>query len=232
MTHTRFGIVAVSAVILGSVFLSACGGSKSDDAATTSTTATTGTTEPPVGAPVKQKVSALPESEAVIGPALVSEQITNDSGASSGSSNQVSPSDVARQEQLLSDLQAKRNDQGILVSVPELVLFDFGKSTLKPDATASLDKIAELLKFYPQQQISVQGHTDNVGSDAANQKLSEDRANAVKQALVTRGANASKLDAVGFGETRPVAPNTDAAGKDNPDGRTKNRRVEVVFNAA
>ena len=102
------------------------------------------------------------------------------------------------------------------------VYFDSGKSTLKGDGTpARLDAIKEILKNYPNAVFSVEGHTDSDGSNAYNQKLSEDRANAVKAALVNRGIKADNLSTVGFGETKPVATNKTKAGKAN------NRRTEV-----
>jgi len=102
------------------------------------------------------------------------------------------------------------------------VYFDSGKSTLKKDGTpARLDAIKEILKNYPNSKFSVEGHTDSDGSNEYNQQLSEDRANAVKNALVDKGVNADNLTTVGFGETKPVATNKTAAGK------AKNRRTEV-----
>ncbi|WP_281297956.1 OmpA family protein [Flavobacterium limnophilum] len=102
------------------------------------------------------------------------------------------------------------------------VYFESGKSTLKTDGTpARLDAIKEILKNYPNAKFSVEGHTDSDGSDAYNQKLSEDRANAVKNALVTRGINADNLTTVGFSESKPIATNKTKAGK------AKNRRTEV-----
>ena len=102
------------------------------------------------------------------------------------------------------------------------VYFESGKSTLKGEGTpARLEAIKEILKNYPNSKFSVEGHTDSDGSNAYNQKLSEDRANAVKNALVNKGINADNLTAVGFGETKPVATNKTKAGK------AKNRRTEV-----
>jgi len=102
------------------------------------------------------------------------------------------------------------------------VYFDSGKSTLKKDGTpARLDAIKEILKNYPNSKFSVEGHTDSDGSNEYNQQLSEDRANAVKNALVDKGINADNLITAGFGETKPVDTNKTAAGK------AKNRRTEV-----
>jgi OOP family OmpA-OmpF porin len=102
------------------------------------------------------------------------------------------------------------------------VYFESGKSTLKGGGTpARLEAIKEILKNYPNAKFSVEGHTDSDGSNAYNQKLSEDRANAVKNALVSKGVKADNLTTVGFGETKPVATNKTKAGK------AKNRRTEV-----
>ena len=87
--------------------------------------------------------------------------------------------------------------------------------------SASLDLISDILKGYPTAKFSVEGHTDSDGSDAYNQKLSDERANVVKQALIQRGVNGDNLEAVGFGETAPVATNATAKGK------AENRRTEV-----
>jgi outer membrane protein OmpA-like peptidoglycan-associated protein len=83
--------------------------------------------------------------------------------------------------------------------------------------------MANILKNYPNAKFSIEGHTDSDGSDAYNQKLSEDRANVVKNALVERGISADNLIAVGFGETKPVATNKTAKGK------AQNRRTEVLL---
>jgi OOP family OmpA-OmpF porin len=76
-------------------------------------------------------------------------------------------------------------------------------------------------------RVTIEGYTDSKGTEAYNQKLSERRANAVKNYLVSRGVEASRLDAVGKGESDPVAPNTKPNGKDNPEGRAMNRRAEL-----
>jgi OmpA-OmpF porin, OOP family len=104
------------------------------------------------------------------------------------------------------------------------VFFNSGKSTFKSgDAStiASLDAIKEILKNYPNAKFSIEGHTDSDGSDKLNQKLSEDRANAVRNVLIEKGVNADNLTAVGFGESKPEASNKTAAGK------AQNRRTEV-----
>jgi OmpA-OmpF porin, OOP family len=90
-------------------------------------------------------------------------------------------------------------------------------------------RVAEVLAFYADVEVEVRGHTDDVGGDEYNQQLSEDRAQAVVDALVTAGASPVQLTAVGFGASDPIAPNRTAAGDDDPEGRQLNRRVEVVL---
>lgn len=102
------------------------------------------------------------------------------------------------------------------------VNFDTAKATIKPDSSALLDQAAAMLKLAPQMNIEVAGHTDNVGDSAANQKLSEARAQSVVAALVQRGIAAGRMTAKGFGQSVPVADNR------TEEGRAKNRRVELV----
>jgi outer membrane protein OmpA-like peptidoglycan-associated protein len=100
--------------------------------------------------------------------------------------------------------------------------FDFNKATLKPEGKAKLDEAAGIMNKYPDLKVSVEGHTDSIGSDAYNMKLSERRAESAVSYLTSKGIAASRLSAKGFGKTRPVADNkTDA-------GRAKNRRVELI----
>ncbi|WP_374013403.1 OmpA family protein [Pseudoxanthomonas koreensis] len=108
------------------------------------------------------------------------------------------------------------------------VNFDFDKSTLRPDAVAILSEATEILKRYPDLRVEVAGHTDSKGTDAYNQGLSERRARAVYDYLTSNGVAASRLvGPTGYGESRPIAPNTNADGSDNPEGRAKNRRTEL-----
>src|SRR5690606_27618360 len=107
--------------------------------------------------------------------------------------------------------------------------FDFDKSTLRPDAIAILDEAIEILKRYPDLRVEVAGHTDAIGTDAYNQGLSERRARAVYDYLTANGIDASRLVGPnGYGESRPIAPNTNPDGSDNPEGRAQNRRTELI----
>ena len=105
--------------------------------------------------------------------------------------------------------------------------FDFNKATIKPAFTPVLDEAARLLQDNPAVRVSIEGHTDSIGTVAYNQRLSERRANAVKSYLVSRGVAADRLETVGYGKSQPIAPNTTPDGRDNPEGRAMNRRVEL-----
>ena len=100
--------------------------------------------------------------------------------------------------------------------------FDTGKATIQPDSEQALTEVAKLLEQSPDLKIRVEGHTDNQGAAAANQALSEKRAQAVVTWLTAHGTSASRLTAQGFGQTKPVADDG------TEDGRAKNRRVELV----
>ncbi len=105
--------------------------------------------------------------------------------------------------------------------------FDFDKSNIKPEFAPVLDEAAQILKDNPRVKVTIEGHTDSIGTVAYNQKLSERRANAVKHYLVSKGVEAGRLDTIGYGKTRPIAPNKTPKGKDNPEGRAMNRRAEL-----
>jgi len=118
-------------------------------------------------------------------------------------------------------LQTRETARGLIVNMSD-VLFDTGKFTLKPGAREKLAKISGIILAHPGLTITVEGHTDSVGGDDYNMKLSEDRANAVRTYLVSQGLDSGIVTAQGFGKTRPVADNSTAA------GRQQNRRVEMV----
>jgi outer membrane protein OmpA-like peptidoglycan-associated protein len=106
------------------------------------------------------------------------------------------------------------------------VKFDFDKSVVKEGSHADIKSLADFMKQYPQTTTVVEGHTDAIGSDAYNQGLSERRANAVRDVLVEQhGIETSRVSAVGYGESRPVADN------DTESGRAINRRVEAAVEA-
>ena len=125
--------------------------------------------------------------------------------------------------QLNQVLQTRESARGLIVSMPD-VLFDFNKYTLKAGARERLAKVAGILQAYPGLRVQIEGHTDNVGSEEYNQKLSEERANSVREFLVSQGVPSGSVTERGLGENDPVATNATAA------GRQLNRRVDMVVN--
>lgn len=128
-------------------------------------------------------------------------------------------------QQLNSVLATQETARGLIVNMSD-VLFDTGKYTLKPDTKVALAKVSGILMAYPSLKVQVEGHTDSVGGDDYNQKLSENRAGTVAGFLTTEGVPQDNVTAKGFGKTRPVADNTTA------QGRQQNRRVELVVSGA
>jgi outer membrane protein OmpA-like peptidoglycan-associated protein len=124
-------------------------------------------------------------------------------------------------DQLNSILQTRETARGLIVSMSD-VLFDTGRYSLKPGAREKLAKVAGILLAYPGLNIEVGGYTDNVGSDATNQTLSEHRAGSVRDYLVREGVAMNSVSSTGFGNSLPVATN------DNSAGRQQNRRVELL----
>lgn len=135
---------------------------------------------------------------------------------------QMEREDVERQLQSLKDLNAKRTERGLVLTLGD-VLFDVDKSTLKPGAMNTMDRLANFLKQGEGRSVVVEGHTDSTGSEEHNMELSRMRADAVRTALVERGVKADQIQATGKGESTPVASN------DNAGGRQQNRRVEIVI---
>jgi outer membrane protein OmpA-like peptidoglycan-associated protein len=117
--------------------------------------------------------------------------------------------------------ETKRTEQGIVTQLKSDILFDSGKSDLKPKAISSISQLGEILKKYPENVITVKGHTDDQGSDDVNKSLSEKRAENVKSQLVKVGVPVATVSIVGMGESVPLADNKSS------EGRSKNRRVEV-----
>lgn len=132
---------------------------------------------------------------------------------------QAQAADLQRE---LQDLQARQTDRGMLVTLGD-VLFEFGRAEVKPQARASIGKLAHYLQQHPDRRILIEGFTDSVGSDRANQALSERRARAVAEALQAEGVEAARIDTRGYGEQFPVAGNANSA------DRAMNRRVEVYI---
>lgn len=119
-------------------------------------------------------------------------------------------------------IQVSKDARGIILSMSD-ILFDVNKASLKADLKTSLAKVAGILSVYQQFNVSIEGHTDNTGSEDHNMKLSQQRADNVKSFLVEQGIDAGRLTAKGLGMTRPIADNK------TKEGRQKNRRVDLVI---
>jgi outer membrane protein OmpA-like peptidoglycan-associated protein len=124
-------------------------------------------------------------------------------------------------QQLNVILETRETARGLIVNISD-VLFDFNKYTLKPGARETMAKVSGILLAYPGLKIQLEGYTDSVGSDDYNQKLSEQRAESVRDYLIGQGVPGDTVSAVGFGKTNPVATN------DTAEGRQRNRRVDMV----
>ena len=183
---------------------------------------------PEVTVSVERDIRALPRSEITVGTAAASAGGSGAPGRSSATASAVRSSNATVQR-VFSEFNARQTASGIVLTLPEGVLFDFDEATLRPAAREALGKIAAVLGEYPDAPVEVVGHTDAKGTDAYNQDLSERRAQAVETWLSGNGVVASRLSSAGRGEAEPVADNETEAGADNPAGRQQNRRVEVVI---
>ena len=121
----------------------------------------------------------------------------------------------------LKDLEAKKTDRGMVVTLGD-VLFDTNESRLKSGGVRNVQKLADFFKQYPQRTVMIEGFTDSVGGAGPNQTLSDNRAAAVRSALLGMGVTNDRMTSRGFGESYPVASN------DNAAGRQMNRRVEII----
>lgn len=189
-------------VIGGGLLLAACSGGEQQTAAPAEPVATTSTLSAPVSG----------------GSATVKTPSTK------GMTAQVSSLTAS-----VSGLNTRVTDMGLVIDLPSDALFDYDKATLTPNAEIQLRKATELIRASPPGSIQVIGHTDSNGDDSYNQTLSEARAKTVADWFGQQVGVRQRAFAVsGKGETAPIAPNTTPNGKDDPAGRTKNRRVEVV----
>jgi outer membrane protein OmpA-like peptidoglycan-associated protein len=129
------------------------------------------------------------------------------------------------------NLEVKETATEIRIELAADVLFDFDKATIKPEAASALHNVAVIIRDRGNgRAVRIDGHTDGKGSVSYNQGLSERRAESVKQWLAQKeGVAQARMTTRGFGATTPVAPNTRPDGSDSPEGRQKNRRVEIVL---
>lgn len=160
--------------------------------------------------------------------ARVAQQASQDADAASRQAQASDADALAAQErnlqleQELADLKAKETERGLVLTLGD-VLFDTAQNSLKPGAAGTLEQLAEFMRKYPDRHVMIEGHTDARGTDEYNHQLSERRAGSVRDALLARGIDASRIRAVGLGEAYPVASN------DTEAGMQANRRVEIVI---
>jgi outer membrane protein OmpA-like peptidoglycan-associated protein len=126
------------------------------------------------------------------------------------------------QEALGRVAETRESARGLVVNLPD-ILFDSGRTTLRPAAKEVLSRITGILLVTPGYQLSIEGHTDSTGSSRLNQELSQKRSQAVHDYLAEAGFDAAAMTTAGFGESQPIAPN------ETRDGRQRNRRVEIVI---
>src|SRR5215467_5274118 len=127
-------------------------------------------------------------------------------------------------------LEVKESPTEVRIELAADVLFDFDKADILPKAQATLKQAADVIREKASGQVRIEGHTDGKGSDAYNQKLSERRAAAVRTWLIQKeGLNGVPFTTQGFGARKPVVPNKNPDGSDDPKGRQRNRRVEIII---
>jgi outer membrane protein OmpA-like peptidoglycan-associated protein len=129
------------------------------------------------------------------------------------------------------DLQLKESDTEIRIELAADVLFDFDKADVRREAQKPLKQVADIIREKAKGAVRIEGHTDSKGTDAYNQKLSDRRAQSVRDYLIKQeGLRNVSFSTSGFGAKKPAVSNTQADGSDDPAGRQKNRRVEIVIN--
>jgi outer membrane protein OmpA-like peptidoglycan-associated protein len=126
-----------------------------------------------------------------------------------------------RAQELEKVAETRKTEHGLLLNLQSELLFETNSAVLTPDAVAQLTRIGDILKKYPEDRITIEGHTDSRGPQPYNESLSMRRADAVSRVLKGRGVEERQMVVLGQGETQPVAPNT------TEDGRSANRRVEL-----
>lgn len=132
-------------------------------------------------------------------------------------------------EAAVSELEVKESETEIRIELAADVLFDFDSADLRAEAEQALRDVADIIRAHEGADVRVEGHTDAKGADSYNQKLSKRRAESVRDWLMaTEGLRDTDFEITGFGESKPAAANEKPDGSDDPEGRQKNRRVEIV----
>jgi len=235
----RYDFVCKTAIVTGIVFLAGCSQPLSTrEKGTIVGTGLGAATGAIIGAAVGNPAAGAAIGGAVgaAGGALVGnelqkrEQVANENEQVIAQQRQ----ELAKNRELLEELkkqnlEARETERGVVVNLPD-VLFEFGKANLTSGARDKTRDIAGVLTNQAQgRRVSIEGHTDSIGSDSANQALSERRADSVAVALENEGVGKERIATKGYGKRYPVAPNRNSDGTDNPSGRVKNRRVEVII---
>lgn len=129
----------------------------------------------------------------------------------------------------VADVQVRETDTELRIEIAADVLFDFDKATLQPAAEETLTRAVDIIRDRGAGVVRIEGHTDSKGDDAYNRRLSERRADSVRAWFVRQKLTGVEFSARGLGEAHPVASNTKPDGSDDPEGRKRNRRVEIVM---
>jgi outer membrane protein OmpA-like peptidoglycan-associated protein len=179
--------------------------------------------EPPGAQEIAEQVVAAPWNQDKVTQLTMSITTLVDTRTGlQGFRSAVAPAETTL-DQRLTRLGAEVTSTEVTIRLPGSVLFDFDSAQIRPDAERTLAEVAEVIRGYPKRPVRIEGHTDSVASDDYNQKLSERRAASVRAWLAGRDVEGARLATRGFGETRPVADNGTA------EGRQRNRRVEVII---
>ena len=141
----------------------------------------------------------------------------------------ASPDRIVVPNLRMKGVRVERRGGMVVIGMRGRILFDYDRAALRPEAYATLARIASALQhYYPWSPLRIEGHTDSHGDEAYNYSLSRARAAAVRAGFLRYGIAYHRLQVLGYGETRPIAPNAYPDGRDNPAGRQANRRVEIV----
>lgn len=206
-----------SVVLIATLFALACATSQDDPNAKAKRGAGVGAATGAVVGAIIGNQSGNNRTGAVVGAAA---------GAAIGAAIGHRMDQQQKELQQIPGVEVTRPSEGeIAVQLTNDILFDFNSADLRSESRSTLRDLASNFQRYPDETVSVEGHTDNVGSPSYNQTLSERRAYSVKDYLVSQGMPSSRITAIGYGETRPKATN------DTPEGRQLNRRVEIHIRA-
>ncbi|WP_294225527.1 OmpA family protein [uncultured Shimia sp.] len=169
-----------------------------------------------IGALAGAGIAAVTDGDALMGAAL---------GAGAGAiiGNVLDKQEAELRAQLDDEVHIENTGDRLILTLPQDILFDVDSYSVNAGLRDDLAKVATSLDKYPDSTVQILGHTDNTGSASHNQSLSERRANAVADVLLTNGVPVSRIDTIGRGEDQPIASNLDE------EGRRQNRRVEIVI---